>query len=113
MAKPKSNFISKTLTMHPAVKDIVAEFSKEESKKAKINELKNINIAVITEKYRDFRVYVLENEATGNNQNFIHVSRLNEIEGIQWNDYVKLSTRFKMPNIDEIVKEVIKKIDNQ
>lgn len=105
MSKPKRNTVQKKITMHPSVKDAVVEFAKTESLRAEKN--KTTNIAVITEKTRDFRLYVLENEATGNNQNFIHISRLNEVYGINWNDYVKLSTRFKMPNIDKIVSEIV------
>ena len=107
MAKPKSNTVQKKLTIHPSVRDIVSEFAKEESDKAIKGENANIkNVAVICVKYSDFRVYKVTNDSLGNNQNFIHVSKVSDLENIQWHDHVKLDTRFKMPNVSEIIKAV-------
>lgn len=109
MPKPKSNAISKTITMHPAVKDAVVEFAKSESDK--VNSSKTKNVAVICVKYADFRVYKVTNDSLGNNQNFIHVSKLSDLENIQWHDHVKLDTRFKMPNVGDIIKVVEQNIN--
>jgi hypothetical protein len=112
MAKPNYKSIKKSITMHPEVKDKVVEFAKQATEEVLNGNNKTKNIAVITPRYVDFNIYKLSNGVTGNNQNFIHVSRLNEVDGIVWNDYVKLTTRIKMPDVDKIIKKVISIIDN-
>lgn len=111
MAKPKLNRITKHITTHPAVKDLVFEFARTESEKMdKKESVKVKNIAVITNVAMEFRIYKLHNERTDNHHNFVHISRLNELEGIEWSDYVKLANQFKMPEVNKIVAEVIKMI---
>lgn len=63
-------------------------------------------IAVITENYRNFNQYTLEQRYSGNDQNFIQVSSLNEVYQHQFNDYVNKSNSVKMPNVGEIIKTV-------
>jgi len=111
MTKPKTGFIQKGISFHPSIKDEVVDFAKARSLEVVLNgDVKNI--AVITPKGIDFRVYKLHNEATGNNQNFIHVTKLKDLECIQWHDHVKLSTRFVMPEVDKIVEAVLKNINS-
>lgn len=112
MAKPETGFIPKTITMHPEIKDEVVEFAKKRSQEVINGKTALKNIAVITPNYRDFNVHKLHNEAVGDPQNFIHVSSLKDIDKIKWNDYVKLATRIKMPDVDKIVKEIENIINN-
>ncbi len=113
MAKPDKGLIRKNITIHPSIKDEVVDFAKARSLEVILDNNNAKNIAVITPKAIDFRVYKLHNEATGNNQNFIHVTKLKDLEGIEWNDHVKLSTRFVMPEVDKIVEAVLKNINSK
>lgn len=63
-------------------------------------------IAVITNNYRDFNTYRLEQQRCGESDNFIQVSCLNEVYQHQFNDYVNKSNSVKMPNVNEIIKAV-------
>lgn len=64
------------------------------------------NFAVITNSQRDFNVFKLENEYSGNNQNFIQVQTIEDVLKNQFNDYVNKSNSVKMPNVGEIIKAV-------
>lgn len=63
-------------------------------------------IAVITPSQRDFNQYRLENQYSGNNQNFIQVQTIEDVYKNQFNDYVNKSNSVKMPNVGEIIKAV-------
>jgi hypothetical protein len=63
-------------------------------------------IAVITPSYRDFNQYRLEHSYSGESDNFIQVSSLNEVYQHQFNDYVNKSNSVKMPNVNAIIKAV-------
>lgn len=64
------------------------------------------NFAVITNSQRDFNVYKLENQYSGNDQNFIQVQTIEDVYKSQFNDYVNKSNSVKMPNVSEIIKAV-------
>lgn len=64
------------------------------------------NIAVITENYRNFNQYALEQKYSGNNQNFIQVQTIEDVHKNQFNDYVNKSNSVKMPNVNAIIKAV-------
>jgi len=63
-------------------------------------------IAVITNSQRDFNVFKLENQYSGNDQNFIQVQTIEDVLKNQFNDYVNKSNSVKMPNIEKIIKAV-------
>jgi len=63
-------------------------------------------IAVITNSQRDFNVFKLENQYSGNDQNFIQVQTIEDVLKNQLNDYVNKSNSVKMPNIEKIIKAV-------
>lgn len=69
------------------------------------------NIAIITESCARFRAYKSGQFAIGENHNFIHVTSTDGVKGLKLNDHVSLSTRFKMPDHDAIVKEVVNNIN--
>lgn len=64
------------------------------------------NFAVITNSQRDFNVFKLENQYSGNDQNFIQVQTIEDVYKNQFNDYVNKSNSVKMPNIEKIIKAV-------
>ena len=64
------------------------------------------NFAVITNSQRDFNVFKLENQYSGNYQNFIQVQTIEDVYKNQFNDYVNKSNSVKMPNVSEIIKAV-------
>ena len=64
------------------------------------------NFAVITNSQRDFNVFKLENQYSGNDQNFIQVQTIEDVHKNQFNDYVNKSNSVKMPNVSEIIKAV-------
>lgn len=64
------------------------------------------NFAVITNSQRDFNVFKLENQYSGNNQNFIQVQTIEDVLKNQFNDYVNKSNSVKMPNVNAIIKAV-------
>lgn len=64
------------------------------------------NFAVITNSQRDFNVYKLENQYSGNNQNFIQVQTIEDVFKNQFNDFVVKSNSLKMPNVNAIIKAV-------
>ena len=64
------------------------------------------NFAVITNSQRDFNVFKLENQYSGNDQNFIQVQTIEDVLKNQFNDYVNKSNSIKMPNVSEIIKAV-------
>lgn len=64
------------------------------------------NFAVITNSQRDFNVYKLENQYSGNDQNFIQVQTIEDVLKNQFNDYVNKSNSVKMPNVNAIIKAV-------
>lgn len=64
------------------------------------------NFAVITNSQRDFNIYKLENQYSGNDQNFIQVQTIEDVLKNQFNDYVNKSNSVKMPNVNEIIKAV-------
>jgi len=64
------------------------------------------NFAVITNSQRDFNVFKLENEYSGNDQNFIQVQTIEDVLKNQFNDFVVKSNSVKMPNVSEIIKAV-------
>lgn len=70
------------------------------------------NFAVITNSQRDFNVFKLENEYSGNDQNFIQVQTIEDVLKNQFNDYVNKSNSVKMPNVSEIIKAVESNISN-
>lgn len=63
-------------------------------------------IAVITNDFRTFNTYKLEQQRCGESDNFIQVSSLNEVYGHKFNDYVNKSNSVKMPNVNAIIKAV-------
>jgi len=63
-------------------------------------------IAVITPSQRDFNQYRLENQYSGNNQNFIQVQTIEDVLKNQFNDFVVKSNSVKMPNVNAIIKAV-------
>lgn len=63
-------------------------------------------IAVITNEFRTFNTYKLEQKYSGNNQNFIQVQTIDDVLKNQFNDYVNKSNSIKMPNVNEIIKAV-------
>lgn len=65
-------------------------------------------IAVISPSDRDFRNYKLQQSQTEPNVNYVHVSSLNECEGLSINDYVSITNKAKMPNLNIIESELIK-----
>lgn len=69
------------------------------------------NFAVITNSQRDFNVFKLENQYSGNNQNFIQVQNIEDVLKNQFNDYVNKSNSVKMPNVNEIIKAVEQNIN--
>jgi hypothetical protein len=69
------------------------------------------NIAIITPTAQEFRVYKNGQLAIKEHHNFIHVTNSECLNGIKFNDHISLSNRFKMPNHDAIVKEVINNIN--
>jgi hypothetical protein len=64
------------------------------------------NFAVITNSQRDFNIYKLENQYSGNDQNFIQVQTIEDALKNQFNDYVNKSNSVKMPNVNAIIKAV-------
>jgi hypothetical protein len=70
------------------------------------------NIAVITENYRNFNQYALEQRYSGNDQNFIQVQTIEDVLNNQFNDYVNKSNSVKMPNVNAIIKAVENNISN-
>lgn len=64
------------------------------------------NFAVITNSQRDFNVFKLENQYSGNDQNFIQVQTIEDVLKNQFNDYVNKSNSAKMPNVNAIIKAV-------
>jgi len=104
MAKPKLGNVQVGITMHPAVKGKVIEFAEKQSIEAREGKLKNM--AVITHSYALFNIHRLSNEAVGDRQNFVHVSKLNDVYGIEWSDQICLDSKIKMPNKDIIIKEI-------
>lgn len=68
------------------------------------------NIAVITPSQRDFNMHVLSERTLKNDANFVHVDNLNMIYGIEINDFVNLTNKAKMPNLNNIVQELQKRI---
>lgn len=64
------------------------------------------NFAVITNSQRDFNVFKLENEYSGNDQNFIQVQTIEDVYKNQFNDFVVKSNSVKMPNVNAIIKAV-------
>ena len=64
------------------------------------------NFAVITNNQRDFNIFKLENEYSGNDQNFIQVQTIEDVLKNQFNDYVNKSNSVKMPNVNAIIKAV-------
>lgn len=63
-------------------------------------------IAVITPSQRGFNQYRLENQYSGNDQNFIQVRTIEDVLKNQFKDYVNKSNSVKMPNVNEIIKAV-------
>ena len=70
------------------------------------------NFAVITNSQRDFNVFKLENQYSGNDQNFIQVQTIEDVYKNQFNDYVNKSNSVKMPNVNDIIKAVESNISN-
>ena len=64
------------------------------------------NFAVITNSQRDFNIFKLENQYSGNDQNFIQVQTIEDVLKNQFNDYVNKSNSVKMPNVNAIIKAV-------
>jgi len=64
------------------------------------------NFAVITNRQRDFNVFKLENQYSGNSQNFIQVQTIEDVHKNQFNDFVVKSNSVKMPNVNAIIKAV-------
>lgn len=64
------------------------------------------NFAVITNSQRDFNVFKLENQYSGNDQNFIQVQTIEDVYKNQFNDYVNKSNSVKMPNVNAIIKAI-------
>lgn len=64
------------------------------------------NFAVITNSQRDFNVFKLENQYSGNDQNFIQVQTIEDVLKNQFNDFVVKSNSVKMPNVNAIIKAV-------
>lgn len=71
------------------------------------------NFAVITNSQRDFNVFKLENQYSGNDQNFIQVQTIEDVYKNQFNDYVNKSNSVKMPNVGEIIKAVEQNINSK
>ncbi len=64
------------------------------------------NFAVITNEFRTFNTYKLEQQYSGNDQNFIQVQTIEDVHKNQFNDYVNKSNSVKMPNVNDIIKAV-------
>jgi len=64
------------------------------------------NFAVITNEFRTFNTYKLEQQYSGNDQNFIQVQTIEDVYKNQFNDYVNKSNSVKMPNVNAIIKAV-------
>jgi len=71
------------------------------------------NFAVITNEFRTFNTYKLEQKYSGNNQNFIQVQTIEDVHKNQFNDYVNKSNSVKMPNIEKIIKAVEQNINSK
>ena len=71
------------------------------------------NFAVITNSQRDFNVFKLENEYSGNDQNFIQVQTIEDVLKNQFNDFVVKSNSVKMPNVNAIIKAVEQNINSK
>lgn len=67
-------------------------------------------IAVITPSQRDFNMHVLSERTLKNEAEFVHVNNLNMVYGLEVNDYVNLTNKAKMPNVNTIVAELQKRI---
>lgn len=67
-------------------------------------------IAVITPSQRDFNMHVLSERTLKNEANFVQVNNLNMIYGLEINDYVNITNKAKMPNVNNIVAELQKRI---
>lgn len=67
-------------------------------------------IAVITPSQRDFNMHVLSERTLKNESEFVHVNNLNMVYGLEINDYVNLTNKAKMPNVNNIVEELQKRI---
>lgn len=63
-------------------------------------------IAVITELCARFRAYKSGQIAISENHNFIHVSNTESLSGNIFNDYVSLTTKYKMLDYDRIITEI-------
>lgn len=67
-------------------------------------------IAVISPSGKDFRMYKVQQSQTEPNVNYVHVSSLNECYGLAINDYVSITNKAKLSNVNEIEKELIKNV---
>jgi hypothetical protein len=111
MAKPDRGLIRKNMTMHPSIKDEVVDFAKARSLEVVLNgDVKNF--AVITKKSIEVTVYKAQYDAPSENRNYIKVSSLKDLEGIQFHDYAKLSNKYDIPEVDKIVEAVLKNINS-
>lgn len=71
------------------------------------------NFAVITNDFRTFNTYKLENQYSGNDKNFIQVQTIEDVLKNQFNDYVNKSNSVKMPNVNSIIKAVEQNINSK
>ena len=111
MAKPKTGYVQLKATGHPSIKDEVVDFAKARSLEVVLNgDVKNF--AVITKKSIEVTVYKAQYDVPSENRNYIKVSSLKDLEGIQFHDYAKLSNKFVMPEVDKIVEAVLKNINS-
>lgn len=66
--------------------------------------------AIITPSDRDFRLHVVQASQTQKDTEFIHISSLNQCYGLKINDYVSITNKAKMQNLNQIESELIKRI---
>lgn len=67
-------------------------------------------IAIITLSECDFRMHVLQQNATEKETDYIHIIDLNSAYGVTANDYVSITNSVKMPNHNKIVETIQKHI---
>ena len=63
-------------------------------------------VAVITPNERDFRMYVLQQNITEKDTEYIQISNLNSAYGITVNDLVSLTNSVRMPNHNKIYEAI-------
>lgn len=110
--KPNKGLTQKSIRFHPSIKDEVVDFAKARSLEVITSGSDVKNFAVITKKSIEVTVYKAQYDIPSENRTYIQVSKLQDLEGIQWHDYAKIANRFAMPDVEKIVDEVKKNINS-